>query len=108
MTKEQMQNITKTIKSSIGDENFALVSNEFMQIETDNSSMNDTISDKDKKINELQTRNTELISVNGKLFQKVGNQIDVPANQNNTKPKDDEEKVINIHDLIDEKGGLIK
>lgn len=99
---EDVQAITDSIRTRVGEENSALISNDLlglsgMFVETINESMS-----KDALIDKLTKEKQELLAVNGQLYQKIGF-----ASSGKTEEENEEDKKIDISEIINEKGELI-
>lgn len=106
MTKEQQHAICENIRKTIGEEQSALISDDLANLESDYISTLNSVSDKDKSINDLKSRNDELISVNGRLFQRIGESQETKKPSENNDNEDDEP--LDLSKIIDERGGIIK
>ena len=58
-----------------------------------------------QEIDKLTQENNELLKTNGKLFQRIG--FDKPKEQSMALPEK-EEKLLDINDVIDSKGNIIR
>jgi hypothetical protein len=99
---EDIQVITDSIRMRVGEENSALISNDLLGLsgmfaDTLNESMN-----KDMMIEKLTKEKQELLAVNGQLYQKIGF-----ANGSKPMEEDEEDKKIDISEIVNEKGDLI-
>lgn len=105
MKKEEMENIINIVREKIGEENSGMIADELVTIISDNNSLNQSIEEKDKKINLLKQDKENLLEVNGNLFQRLGIGEE-------TEKEDKEEKENNPHDFnfksaFNEKGEFI-
>lgn len=100
---EDIQALGDSIRSRIGEESSAIISNDLLGITGMFADTLNELASKDALIEKLQKEKQELLAVNGQLYQKIGfATVDGK--------KDDEEvkeKKIDISDVINEKGELI-
>lgn len=101
---EEIQAIADSIRTRIGEENSALISNDLlgmtgMLVEVLNES-----SSKDAMIEKLTKEKQDLLAVNGQLYQKIGF-----ANVGKKEDEDEgnKEEKIELSTIINEKGELI-
>lgn len=106
MQKEEMDKITNSIINKVGKEMASQIADDIGLIITDNNTMLGEIEKRDNKIEELTTKNENLISANGNLLQQiaVGNEESLfPSKKQETeKPKE-----ITYKGLFDESGNFI-
>lgn len=105
MSREDLEKVVNKIKDSVNETDSALISDDLVSIVTAYDSL---IADNESKTNEIATLNTDkdnLIKVNGQLFQKVG--FGKEANTSTIQKEESAEEVIDITDIINEKGELI-
>ena len=103
MKKEELQKLFNGIEQKIGKENFAKMSDDIGVLLTDNENMNNTISNKDNKIRELESNNELLITANGNLLQQVG-----MGDEPKQPTKEDDKPKFSLKDAFDEKGNFKK
>lgn len=104
MKNEDMENISNKIKEKLGDETSAIISEELVQIITDNTNRNKDLESQNHQIEKLKSEKNELIETNGKLFQQVTMAPeDKPNNQ-----KIEEPKKFSFKSVFDEKGNFIE
>lgn len=101
MKKEDMQKLFNGIEKKIGKENYSKMSDDIGVLLTDNESMNNTITNKDKEIEQLKNNNELLITANGNLLQQVGMGEETP-------PKEDNKPKFSLKNAFDEKGNFKK
>lgn len=92
------------MEEKLGSDNFALVADDIGAIMTGNTENLKTISERDKEITDLKSRNEKLVSANGSLLQRIPMAKDEPR-------KDEEEKKpekIDLFDAFDENGNFKK
>lgn len=100
MKKEEMQKLFNGIEQKIGKENYSKMADDLGVLLTDNETMNNTIMNKNKEIEQLNKSNEILITANGNLLQQVsmGEEPKEINNAEETKPK------FSLKDAFDEKG----
>lgn len=103
MDDNQILELTGKIEETLGNENFAMISDTIGEILTGNSQNMKAISERDESIKKLQDRNEKLVSANGALLQKV------PMERAEIKESSEEKPApkINLKDAFDEKGNFI-
>ena len=105
MDDDKILELTGKIEETLGNENYAMISDTIGEILTGNASNMKAISDRDDKIKTLEDRNEKLVLANGSLLQKVSMaQVKPKAEE-----KDEEKpKKINLKDAFDKNGSFIK
>ena len=104
MKQEDFQNKMNSIQEKIGTDAANLILDEIGVLLTDNQTMNNIISDKDKEIERLKKTNETLQNVNGNLLQQVAMGED---NEASSKPKEKEEyKPFDFRTAFDEYGNF--
>ena len=103
MDDNKILELTSKIESTLGAENFAMISDPVGEILTGNTLNMQALADRDKEIDSLKDRNEKLVSANGALLQKL------PVGKNELKTKSEEEKPkkISWKDAFDSKGNFI-
>lgn len=103
MDDNKILELTSKIESTLGAENFAMISDTVGEILTGNTLNMQAIADRDKQIDTLKDRNDKLVSANGALLQKL------PVGNTTPKEKVEEEKPKNIswNDVFDKNGKFI-
>ena len=71
MDDNKILELTSKIESTLGAENFAMISDTVGEILTGNTLNMQAIADRDKEIDTLKDRNDKLVSANGALLQKL-------------------------------------
>ena len=104
MEQEELNNVINSINEKIGEDLSAQIADDIAKIVTANTTTLDTISNKDKEIEKLNTEKQNLIMANGNLLQQVSflPKKDDKKDENN---KNDDEK-IKLSELFDEKGNF--
>lgn len=106
MQKEEMDKVTKSIIDKVGKETASLIADDIGLIITDNNNMLGEIEKRDTKINDLTTKNENLIATNGNLLQQIA--VGTEDSLFSKKPKEEEKpKEITYKQLFDAKGNFI-
>ena len=110
MNESQLDELFNNVKEKIGEENYALISDDVLNIRSGLITQINDSKVKDDKISELEKKREELLIANGNLYQKI--QFDQNQNQTNNNSflnnlQQKEEQKIELSDFIDEKGGFI-
>lgn len=103
MDDNKILELTSKIESTLGAENFAMISDTVGEILTGNSLNMQAIADRDKEIDTLKDRNDKLVSANGALLQKL------PVGKEKLQAKSEEEqpKKIDLKSAFDKNGNFI-
>lgn len=103
MTKEQHNAIIENIKATAGEQSGALIADDLVTLMNDYSVILLQTEDLTNQVNLLTQEKSDLITANGKLFQKVGFEKaeELPDD------KKSEEEIISVDDIINEKGEMI-
>lgn len=104
MDDDKILELTSKIESTLGKENFAMISDTVGELLTGNSMNMQSIADRDAEIKELKSRNEKLVSANGALLQKVPQIVEKPVEKSEEKTT---EKPISWNDIFDKKGNFI-
>lgn len=105
MKKEELQKIFNGIEKKIGKDNYSKIADDIGVLITDNETTNNTISNKDEEIKQLNKDKEVLVTANGNLLQQVGMGEEPPKNNEN---KEDEKPKFSLKDAFDEKGNFKK
>lgn len=103
MDDNKILELTGKIESTLGAENFAMISDTVGEILTGNTLNMQAIADRDKEIVTLKDRNDKLVSANGALLQKLPVGKEEPKTKTEEKPKE-----ISWNDIVDKKGNFLK
>lgn len=106
MTNEEYQKRLNKIKETVGEDSYAQINDTLIELQEDNTNLNNTIEEKEKNYKDLNEKYKKVLETNGNLIQKISNNI---ANNNNNDYNEDEEqkeKKITIEDIFDEKGNF--
>ena len=103
MNDDKILELTSKIESTLGKENFAMISDTVGEILTGNTINMKAIADRDKEIDTLRDRNEKLVSANGALLQKL------PVGKEKLQSKSEEEPVkkIDLNSAFDKHGNFI-
>jgi hypothetical protein len=103
MDDNKILELTSKIESTLGAENFAMISDTVGEILTGNTLNMQAIADRDKEIDTLKDRNDKLVSANGALLQKL------PVGKEKLQAKSEEEqpKKIDLKSAFDKNGNFI-
>lgn len=103
MEEEKINNLINSIKSKIGEESSALISDDLASLISSNATVVESIKNKDKEIGNLKNQNHNLVLANGNLLQQVSF---VPKKDEKEDEKEEENKKITFDDIFDEKGNF--
>lgn len=104
MDDDKILELTSKIETTLGKENFAMISDTVGEILTGNTINMQAIADRDSEIKSLKDRNDKLVSANGALLQKLPVGKEKPL----AKSEDEEPvKEINLRDAFDKNGNFI-
>ena len=104
MDDDKILELTGKIEETLGQENYAMISDTIGEILTGNAANMKTISDRDEKIKTLEDRNEKLVLANGSLLQKVS----VAEVKPKTEEKEEKPQKINLKDAFDKNGNFVK
>lgn len=106
MDSKILDDITNSIKTKLGDDNVALISDDLGMLITENNKSVNTINDLNKKVDNLTDKNNLLSTANSRLLSQI------PMEKEDTKAQEKEEKPsvesFTLKDLFDEKGHFKK
>ena len=105
MQNDDLEAITNSIKSKLGDENVALIADDLGTLITRNTQVYNNMLKKDEEITKLKDDKEKLVLANGQLLQQVS--IGTSSNA----PKEEEKiekKSFNFRSVFDEKGRFKK
>lgn len=106
MTNDEYIKRLNKIKETVGEDSYAQINDTLLELQEDNTNLNNTIEEKEKNYKDLNEKYKKVLETNGNLIQKISNNI---ANNNNNDYNDDgeqKEKKITIEDIFDEKGNF--
>lgn len=100
--------VVNGIMNRLDETNRALLSEDFLQLQSAIQERKDTIENQDKEIKALKNDKENLLRVNGNLYQKIGQQITGAFDNNgDLQDHDKKEKEIDLSTIINTKGDLI-
>ena len=103
MDDDRILELTSKIEQTLGQENFATISDTIGELLTGNSENMKAIAERDAEIDKLKDRNDKLVSANGALLQKVP----MGYVQNDKKEKKEEaQPKISLKDAFDKNGNF--
>lgn len=106
MDSKILDDITNSIKTKLGDDNVALISDDLGMLITENNKSVNTINDLNKKVDNLTDKNNLLSTANSRLLSQI------PMEKEDTKAQEKEEKPsvesFTLKDLFDDKGHFKK
>lgn len=98
---EELQALTEKIRSSIGEEPSALISNDLIGITGAFAEYDNELKLKNEMIQKLENDKKELLLVNSQLFQKIG------FESKEDKKEEEKKDVVELSSFINEKGDFI-
>lgn len=98
---EDLQGLTEKIRTSVGEEQSALISNDLLGVVGAFTEASNELDLKDAMIQKLEADKKELLIVNSQLFQKVG------FDQKKEEKESKEDEKIDVKSFINEKGDFI-
>ena len=106
MNSKTLDEITDSIKTKLGDENFSIIGDDIGMLITENNKSINTIDELNKNVSELKNKNDLLVSANSRLLSQIPMEKDEPREQENkeeSKPKE-----FSLKDLFDSHGHFKK
>lgn len=94
------EGIRKSISEKIGEEATALISDDFVNMQSIEKSFNDNLEKITKERDDFKERNEKLINANANLYQKIGIEVKEP------KEAEEEKKTFDFRSVFDERGNL--
>lgn len=104
MTDDDILEITGQIEQTLGQDNFATISDKIGELLTGNSENMKIIAEKDAEIDKLKDRNDKLVSANGALLQKVP--MGYEQNERKKEEKENPQPKLSLKDVFDNKGNF--
>lgn len=98
------ESVRNSISEKLGEENSALISDDFANMMTIEKTLADKIESLTNERDSLKDRNEKLINANANLLLKVGNEISKPKEEE----VEEEDKPFNFASIFDEKGNFKK
>lgn len=106
MTNEEYIKRLNKIKETVGEDNYAQINDTLIELQEDNTSLNNTINEKDKNYNDLNEKYKKVLETNGNLIQKISNNIANTSNNDYNDNNNPNDKKITLDDIFDEKGNF--
>lgn len=106
MDDDKILELTSKMESTLGKEQFAMISDTVGEILTGVALNMQTIKDRDETIAKLQDRNNKLVTANGALLQKVP--VGIEETKKPEKEAQAEVKKTSWNDIFDKKGNFIR
>lgn len=106
MTNEEYQKRLNKIKETVGEDSYAQINDTLIELQEDNTNLNNTIDEKEKNYNDLNEKYKKVLETNGNLIQKISNNIANNSNNDYNEDGKQKEKKITIEDIFDEKGNF--
>lgn len=103
MDDNKILELTSKIESTLGAENFAMISDTVGEILTGNTLNMQALADRDKEIDTLKSRNEKLVSANGALLQK----LPVGKSEPTVTKSEEAPKKLSWKDAFDKNGNFI-
>lgn len=105
MDDDKILELTSKMESTLGKDNFAMISDTVGELLTGNTLNMKTIADKEAEIASLKEKNEKLVSANGSLLQKIpiGFKEEKSTENSDEKPA----SKISWSDVFDKKGNFI-
>ena len=97
MDDDKILELTSKIEQTLGQENFATISDTIGELLTGNAENMKALAERDAEIDKLKDRNDKLVSANGALLQKVP----MGYKQNEEKKEKETPKSISLKDAFD-------
>ena len=106
MDSKILDDIANSIKTKLGDDNVAVISDDLGMLITENNKSISTINDLNEKVSALEDKNKLLVDANSRLLTQV------PMEKEDTREQEKEEiskpKEFTLMDLFDSKGHFKK
>ena len=102
---DNIEEMINALRDKLDESSRAKVSEELLAVIGVMRGQQEELTARQTAIDHLTQENNELLKTNGKLFQKIG--FDKPNEPSITLPEK-EEKLLDINDVIDSRGNIIK
>lgn len=106
MDNKDLEDITNSIKSKLGEEATALIADDLGTLITKNTLIHDNLVSKDNEITKLKDDKEKLVIANGNLLQQVP--MSNPSSKEDKEEKQEDYSNFNFRSLFDEKGRFKK
>lgn len=107
LNNEEFNTIIDQLREKLPEDSRALISDELTTIMANQSSGYSRINELEGEVKKLNEKNEELLLTNGKLFQKLGTPLTEKIEDDPIPHEEKEEKLIDIKDIINEKGEIL-
>lgn len=104
MNEDFINNFTSSLQQNLGDENYALISDNIGELLTENTIINDGIKKYQNQINNLEKEKSRLIEANANLLKS----IPVVTEKKDDNNDDNNDSNFKLRDAFDEKGNFIR
>lgn len=106
MNSKTLDEITDSIKTKLGDENFSIIGDDIGMLITENNKSINTIDELNKNVTELKNKNDLLVSANSRLLSQIPMEKDEQREQ--AEKEESKPKEFTLRDLFDSKGHFKK
>lgn len=97
----------ESIKTTLGEENSALIADDLLSLMSDYKSMEETTADQAKTIDALKVDKESLVSANAKLFQRIGSENHLTDSASQLIVEEKEPEKIKLSDIISDTGEIL-
>lgn len=104
MDDDKILELTGKIEETLGQDEYATISDTIGEILTGNTQNMQKLSEKDAEIKKLKDRNEKLVAANGSLLQRIPMGKESKPDSSDDKPKEK----INLKDAFDAKGAFVR
>lgn len=104
MDDDRILELTSKIEQTLGQEEYATISDTIGELLTGNTENMKAIAERDAEIDKLKDRNDKLVSANGALLQKVP--MGYMQNDRKEEKKENPQPKLSLKDAFDEKGNF--
>lgn len=105
MDDNKILELTSKMETTLGKDNFAMISDTVGELLTGNTLNMQALADRDKEIATLKERNEKLVTANGALLQKLP--VGLSEEKTVEKPVEKPVKKLSWSDAFDKKGNFI-
>lgn len=102
MDGNKLRELTESMSAKLGEDKSAMIADDMGLIMTGFEDMNNQISERDKRIKELEEDKAKLVASNGNLLRQI------PVMKEETEEEDVPKKPFNFKDAFDAKGNFKK
>lgn len=104
MNKDEFETLINSVRGKINETDSALISEDLLGVVSSFNNLYDEVENLQNENGKLKSDKDELLKVNGRLFQKVG--FDSKEEKKEDYKTEEDEEVIRLEDIIDEKGEM--